>query len=350
MKRLLPLIVIAVLGIASTMMILPGCDELVTEENFYYDTNYDTTYIYEADTTCGLCHTDVTDSITIASRQWAFSGHASDTLTSFTYLGSKTSTCGPECHTKEGFVDYIENGSASAVSFATEIGCFACHSPHTTHDFSLRTENNITLESGDVYDRNLSNICAHCHKSTLQAPTASATTVAIDSTWGPHFGVQADMLRGTGGYEFTAPLAVTNAHYSQNTSGCLGCHQDAADNFTLGGHSNKLEYAGTQFIESCNSAACHNSAVTDFYTVSGLQATMADSLDTTLAILIDSGWVTAEGLPIDSTIDRDPAGAVFNYLFISADGSGGVHNLAYAKELIDSTLVYLRTGVVPGSK
>ncbi len=346
MKRIYPLSIIALLGLIATLSIIPGCDELVTKENYYYDTHYDTLTIFEADTACNICHRDVSDTISVARRQYAYSQHALGMLTDYDYLGENTAECGSKCHSNEGFVDFVDNGSASAVSFATEIGCFTCHAPHTNRDFTLRTVAAVTLHEGN-FDKDNANLCANCHMATVAPPSAGATNVAIDSVWGPHFSTQADMLMGVGGFEFTAPLSGANPHYTDIANACVGCHQGVSDGFGLGGHSLNLVDNGNQLTTGCNTTACHNGAVSDFAAVSALQQELSDSLDAMYAILVDSGLIEASGVPRDTTIPRDWAGAVYNYMFVVGDGSGGVHNLRYAKELIDSSLVFLRTGVAP---
>ncbi len=351
MKRYYPLALIFILGLTATLSILPGCDKLVTEEKYFYDTHYDTLTIFEADTTCGLCHNDSADSITIAKRQWAYSRHASDSLVRFDYLGQNTSVCGPECHSNEGFVDLHVDSISTSISFPTEIGCFTCHAPHTNRDFSLRTVTAAVLESGN-YNKGNSNICAKCHKATLAPPVPGGLDVDIDSTWGPHFSVQADMLVGTGGYEFSAPQSGTNPHFSQSAGGCLGCHQNSTDGFKLGGHSENIVYDGAQLTEACNSASCHNGAVTDVFTVVPEQQELLDSLALLFSLLVPSPDSAAAGhdtlLNVDGTprvqsLSPDSAGIIFNFLFVSGDGSTGGHNLGYAKELIDTSLARWRS-------
>ncbi|MCP4705916.1 MAG: hypothetical protein GY865_15055, partial [candidate division Zixibacteria bacterium] len=138
MKKLFPLVVITAMAGLIILALLPGCDELVTNDNYYYDTLRIDGTIHEADTTCGICHNDKTDSITIAKRQWEFSAHSTGNLTDYDFLGENTAVCGPECHTKEGYVQYLADLTTGTVYFPTEIGCFACHSPHENKNFSLR--------------------------------------------------------------------------------------------------------------------------------------------------------------------------------------------------------------------
>jgi uncharacterized repeat protein (TIGR02543 family) len=332
MKRFIPLsIIVSMTGLAM-MAILPGCDELVTNEIYYYDTLRIDGTNFQTDTTCGVCHNDDTDSIRIASRQWAFSGHAEGNLLNYEYLGENTSSCGPQCHTKEGFVRFLADSSVNSVYFSTEIGCFACHSPHQNRDFSLRSE---------------SNICIYCHQQTLDPPLPDLTSIVIAEDWGPHFSGELGMLLGNGGYEFDFYTYENSSHAGMQSNGCFTCHMDTASGFTLGGHSLNLSYGSEQLVEACNSASCHGSdPVINIFNYDLRQLELDDSLAVLRDSLITAGLLTTSGLPVTQTLGgvymvSDSAGALFNYLFVNGDSSRGVHNLLYARDLINSSIKFL---------
>ncbi len=344
MKRLafLPLLALAALSVL--ICILPGCDELVTRENFHYDTTFIDNTIYEYDTACVLCHKDISDTVTVAVRQWTLSGHASGSLVDVDYQGENSAACGPQCHTNEGFVQSL-SGSPQAVLFPTEIGCFTCHAPHTTRDFSLRTTEAVSLAVGS-FNRGNSNICAECHRSTL-APPPDGIEVAITPDWGPHFATQADMFIGRGGFQNPDTIYTNSQHTTASTTACIDCHQSAADGFGLGGHSLNLEFAGEQLVEGCNATGCHKDApVVDIFTVVAGQAQLADSLANLKTLLQTAGILDAEGLPVSISLSSDSAGALYNYLFVTADGSSGSHNLSYARSLVNTALEVMRRTIV----
>lgn len=332
MKKFYPLIIITILASLIILTLMPGCDELVTKENYYYDTIriFDTTYV--ADTTCGICHNDNTDSITIASRQWQFSGHAAGNLINYEYLGENTNECGPECHTSEGYVQYLADSTTGTIYFPTEIGCFGCHSPHQNRDFSLN-------DSTDM--------CIHCHQQTIDPPSPGLTNVFISKNWGPHFSTESGMLLGTGGYEFASYGTYANSQHAAKAS-CQMCHMDSSNVFTLGGHSLNISYNSQQLTKACNIAGCHEvDNVDNIYSHNILQDTLAYKLteleDSLISIGLLNGitYIPDTLTLIKGSYTSDWAGVLFNYLFVSGDSSSGVHNLLYARDLVNSSLDFI---------
>ncbi len=107
---------------------------------------------------------------------------------------------------------------------SSPIGCFACHSPHSRADFSLRTTEPVTMlagvvgEADPVFDYGKGNLCANCHKPRSINPkpdptkTADTDTITITSSrWYQHYGVQGPMLAGTNGFEFQDILILTHS-------------------------------------------------------------------------------------------------------------------------------------------
>jgi hypothetical protein len=346
MRRIIPLLIILVTSLIITLFTIPGCDELVTQEITYYDTTYIENTEYQYDTACGICHNDVTDSVTIARRQWMNSAHALGSLVNIDFQGQNSSSCGPECHTNEGFVVSLDQ-TPTTVDFPTEIGCFSCHAPHTNRDFSLRFTDEVNLRVG-TYNKELSNICALCHQALITPPSQGAVDITITPDWGPHASTQADMFVGNGGYEFAGSTYNNSSHTIRINNGCLSCHQDMARGFTLGGHSLNISFGSDQLTEACNISGCHDGStaieVDDIANFSSDQTDFLDSLSTLETILINGGIIDAEKLPISAILGRDSAGVLFNYLFVKGDASKGVHNLDYATALINSSLVYIRNG------
>jgi hypothetical protein len=337
MKRIVSLIIAVVF--AGMAFLIPGCDELVTTET----NSYDTVTLIVYDSNCvKVCHSDIGNEMLIPLRQWRNSGHSSDSLTDYDYFSSNTRQCGPECHTSEGFVQSLSS-TADTNRYPTEIGCFACHQPHTTWDFSLRDTSAVTLIGGAEYDRGYSNICARCHKATASPPATSGGTVSITDTWGPHSSPQADMLSGTGGFQYTDSTYQNSSHMATVTSGCLTCHQDSSVGFTLGGHSLRMRDGSTLLTETCNRTDCHSTTpIADFETYDTLQIAYIATLDTLKAKLISINLLDATGNIIpQSTDSTDLAAALFNYLFVKNDRSNGVHNTRYGLALMRQSLNYI---------
>lgn len=344
MRSLISLIIISLIAGIAILGILPGCDELVTKENYIYDT---TTNIIWDSNCVAICHSDINNSKDIAIRQWENSAHSSRGLVDAALLGENTLTCGPQCHTREGFVQLL-TGSSPGTNYSTEIGCFACHAPHTTWNWSLRDTSALTLNGSDDFAYHEANICARCHQS-LADSTAEMVhdSVTIDTSWAIwalHGSFQAEMLGGFGGYEYPGVTYVHSQHRTQTDKGCVTCHQDSARGFTLGGHSLNLRNESDMLVEACNRTGCHIGAPFDAAAIEALQSILAAKLDSLKSKLIEDSLLdeaTGEPMIGIEIADAETAGALYNYFFVLNDKSLGMHNWAYDTLLIRNSLDHL---------
>lgn len=300
-----------------------------------------------ADTSCFTCHSDQNTFILAAEKQWENSVHASGRT-----LGENFSPCSG-CHTNEGFVYRLANGSAPSqpVENPTAIGCFTCHAPHTNGNLTLRTVAAVTMSDGSTFDHGLGNLCANCHKSRRDVNTYVYDGVKFTSThWGPHLSGQGDMLNGTNGYEYAGYTYYSSPHTTRTVNGCVDCHMYPTPSYQMGGHTWKMEVDGEENIAACNQSGCH-ATVTEFNRVTAdFPDGVQDSLQTLLDVLANE--LVAAGL-IDSVNHQtisgrvvakaDSAGAVWNFLFVEEDRCLGIHNTQYAAALMNSSIDYLRS-------
>jgi len=323
---------------------------------------------------CGDCHnpdTDTTYYVWARKYQWELSKH---------FFGGdferSQSTCGG-CHTTEGFIEAASGKTVTTHVDASPPGCFACHSPHSRGDFSLRINEPVTLNetvagSGTAtFDYGKGNLCAQCHKprtlSPLPDPTKTAATDTITITsnrWYPHYGVQSQMLMGTGGFRFADYTYTGNSNHTDNSvikqEGCIACHMaDAtAGSGIAGGHTMNINYNENSYLlNGCTVSGCHTSSgfTVDYIGASaslsgglGTHTATEAYMDTLHQLLLDREWITESGsinASSGSPLKIAPgakAGALFNYLFIEHDLSKGSHNTRYALELLKSSIQELR--------
>jgi len=348
MKRLKALFLFAFAAGIAVIGIIPGCDELVTSEN------YDTTFITETinDSACvAACHSDENFTMEFAIRQWQNSGHNNVDYTGDTLLGLSAASCGPECHTMNEFINSLD-GSASATEYPLEIRCKSCHAVHTTWDFSLRDTSAVVLDNGEVFNYGAggnSNICARCHRSTYNVINVVAVGMQIDSNWVRqiiHGGQDAEMIIGKGGYEYTGET-YTSTH-ANVIQGCIGCHQESDLGFDLGGHSLNIRdgNGGDIADATCNKSGCHDGNPYGDASIAAKQNLYYNSLLNGLrtklvsaGLLDDATSLPPEGLlPITSL---DSVGALYNYLFLKADKSRGMHNYNYSLQLLSTSTAFL---------
>lgn len=298
---------------------------------------------------CFTCHSDQNTILVDAEQQWNNSRHASGST-----LNENDSSC-KGCHTSEGFIaratgvtppDEIENPTA--------IHCFTCHAPHTNSDFRLRWTTNATLMNGTTFNLNSGNLCVACHQARRNVSTYVTGRVTMSSRWGPHHGVQGDMLLGSNGYEFAGYTYERTTHREATTAGgldgCLECHFKATSQYVVGGHTFNMRGETSRGDDVLNVGACEpcHGPIDDFNDVDAIQ----DSVDAKVALLrsrlVTAGLVDAtSGLPRSVQTNADSAGAVWNYLIAGVeDRSRGVHNAKYILGLLQSAINYIQ-GPVP---
>jgi len=289
----------------------------------------------DANQNCVQCH--VGDMTLYAKQiQWAKSDHGiADAL----YDRTSCSVC----HSHQGFLERVATGeweTAATVKDVVGINCRTCHKIHTTYtsaDLGFTTPDFVTFRnSGVTVDLGgSSNLCATCHQSrqrTGQMPVIDGPDVTFTSShWGPHYGSQGDMMAGENFYMFDN--TPTGMHTHGFAGGCSTCHMPPASE-TKGGHTWNIEGDYTLGCETC-----HTSGVDDFG-LFGTQAEIQELIDELGHLLeaegiahFDDGWH-----PVPGTYSANVAAAFWNLAGIANDGSLGLHNPAYIRGLLESSI------------
>jgi len=308
---------------------------------------------------CFNCHNGQQDA---QQGEWAHSIHASGENVDYT---SRAGLDCVRCHQQDGFIHWVNTGTLLPdPGNAKAIGCFACHNPHETGDYSRRSEGPVTLVTGDVYDVGTSNLCARCHQGRGTDPNTITDNYTINSSrFGPHHGPQSDLLNGTIGYEATPGFVKAESlHRGVIADGCVGCHMNyttAHAGYEVGGHSmNMQDLNGNDLTNNCTDAACHGAGTLefddptsgetyDFILTSaggdGYQTIITQKLDS-LQVLLEAGGIynPANGRNHTGTFaDGHLVGAYWNWEMIKEDRSVGIHNWQYANALLDASIAYL---------
>jgi hypothetical protein len=295
-----------------------------------------------AATECFVCHSDTDTKLVSAEGQYDFSIHASANN-----VDRSSGSCSG-CHVSEGFVARAAGGSPGSYSNPTAIHCFTCHAPHTNSDFRLRATTPLPLQDGTVFDLGAANICVWCHQARRDVNTyviTSNDTTNVSSThWGPHHGVQGDMLIGSNGYEYALPdpYPQTN-HRGITANGCKDCHFDVTSNYRVGGHSFNMVWDEGGPEEMLNTDACEQChAPTSDFDINNVQ-TDTDALMAQLqGLLITANLLDTSDHPVPRIVAaNDSAGALWNYLMAEEDRSHGVHNKNYIQDLLRSAIIFM---------
>ena len=330
--------------LTAIVLMLPGCDKLVTENND----------IVQVDPTLGedclRCHSDDDNVIVQPKGQWENSAHSSPALIEATVnlngVQFVTNECGPLCHTNEGFIAYTKTADPGAPANPSVIGCYTCHMPHTGDYGEWRIDtlrgmvSPFQMTNGLFYDMGKSNMCANCHQA-ISPPPFGNSAVTLYGQWGTHFSPQADVVSGTGGNGFGVVNDTVTHKGLSARGGCLACHYGTGVGYQFGEHTFRLEdsLSSQQFVENCNVNGCHTTTpVTDFYaypiidSITNLATALRDSL--LGRDFLDPSDPTHVSFTSGSTISATAAKILYNYLLYEMDGSRGVHNPVYMRELL----------------
>jgi hypothetical protein len=277
---------------------------------------------------CTDCHNDTT-LISGPAANWSQSLHGSGTV----FIAEGTNPACTACHSGNGFSAMVAAGVTfdkmkTADPNPTPQDCRACHQIHTTYtkaDFALETTSAVTLVvSGKTFDGGMGNLCANCHQPRRALPAATDGKVNVNSThWGPHYGIPAAMLLGTGG----ATDGTLSTHYTTVTDTCVACHMGDGKNHTF-----------APAVATC--VKCHADAK-DF-DMKGTQTAVTALLGQLKTALQAKGLLDKTGGIVVGNYSEKQAGALWNYLFVVYDKSNGVHNSVYTTALLQAGLDALK--------
>ena len=276
------------------------------------------------------------------------------------------------CHTNEGFIERVKTGKVDVKKFVrhpSEIGCFTCHAPHDTGDFSLRKTNALTLANGTKFDRGTGNLCASCHQARRTPKDEVRARNIPTESWGAHHGPQADMLSGTNAYEYPGKKYSSSAHAALPQASCVTCHMTLPNGRyslspAIGGHSFRIEgeVHENRVVNTagCLTSGCHGEmkqvkdmpyvdrkAPADYdgngkvetiqQEVKGLYERLINKKGSGLLQKLSPPLYDAKGKFIENNKTQYPLEAVaalYNYKFVVEDGSKGIHNTTYALQLL----------------
>jgi len=301
---------------------------------------------------CGRCHTSEHHP---TYEEWQeAAGHASvnEEIAAGMVAGTSfTTSCGV-CHSGDVFYRAVLEEEEVAnddfvgmdVDELTPISCVMCHSPHKRtgnavepgegRDFQLRypeVANPAPVNTVEAAtDATRFNLCGQCHHS--RGRTWQSTERA------PHHSVQANVYTG----EMPTPdgealvLSRVSVH-SFAPEQCATCHmfrQDFQSEVApaIAGHDFEVNY------QSCSATGCHPSQAQAEAVRATLQAEIQARLDDIEERLGDpADWeYSAQGGPEDQDAIPDEIKKVrFLYYYAANDGSLGVHNPAYVRDMLE---------------
>ncbi len=301
---------------------------------------------------CGQCHAD--PPYHPRGVQWKLSKHAIGVG-----FAANESACA-SCHSGYGFIHATDpsTGLSQTTGFP-QVSCAVCHDPHSAaNEHQLRTVAPVTLGNGIVVSNAGSGqLCMQCHKSRRDAETYA---VSYHRYYGPHHGPQADMLEGTNAITFGMYIP-SSPHKTAVTDACVHCHMAATPTSgaaagKMGAHTFEMSYGDSDNVAACQ--PCH-AGIKSFDDVmaskdydgngkiEGATTEVQGLLDSVAVLLPPIGQDT---VIVTSSFNKIQLKAAYDYLFVTEDGSHGIHNFQYAVNLLLVTKKALKYGVLTEGK
>jgi len=318
---------------------------------------------------CGYCHTKTVAGSFSKGQfdQWKESAH-SKSLANIQGKPGTNEAC-VNCHTVENI--YVKNLKLASAKFGVE--CTACHDPHNTSNlFQLLSFGSVTLANNTAINADVAAVCMGCHTDLIEDADAAAESGAA-----PRYN-QSEMFSGSGGIQYGETLE--NSFHAADfflvagndkNEKCKTCHmfktpdEGKPGHNTLGQHS----FAMRDDEDNINIAACQqcHTTLTTFDrkargdydgdgTTEGIQTEIAGLLAILKTAVTVSGTVTfsSDSFGRDEFIFSAGATskekkAAFNWLFVNDDKSKGIHNTAYAVQLLQKSYKDLTGTDVPGA-
>jgi hypothetical protein len=336
---------------------------------------------------CEQCHDDPPHHY--YGTEWYASKHA---VTTTIPSGAGRGYC-VQCHTDAGFMARIDYTGTNATTFAPTntintaydaIGCQTCHEPHgntapADNIHLIRTLANVTFGDGTVItNAGEGELCIECHHSrdggasnnVALYPLGSNTWVG-GSSFGPHDGVQGDMIEGVNAITYGQNIP-SSAHRETVSNLCVGCHMQAVlpgDPAFLqaGGHTFEMTYnvvsnGVTNVMDKTDVCAqCHgplttfNFPVEDYANtgiIQGVQTEVQILLNQLSTLLPNSSGVVdgsvKSSLSVTTKWTQAQLEAAYDWQFVNNDGSLGIHNAPFATGILKASIANLSGTSVPG--
>jgi hypothetical protein len=295
-----------------------------------------------------------------ATKDWETSAHADSTAEAFRHWdGDDPAECPTscaKCHSTQGFIDFVADGTVDAAVPAADIQGITCDA---CHDNNAEALTQITFPSGETVTPTEAStaICGVCHQgresgaSQIAKITAGDTNIEDNGSFIPY----SDNLTA---YLDTPTCPEANDNETDNITDCTpitfrNVHYKAAAATLFGGLSKVgVEYDGVTYpgksthpIGDCagchnthsgaidvgrrgrNCNTCHGTVVTadDIGTLPG-KATVANAL----ALLLAGIESYAENNPDTPCIVFDEASYPYWFTDENCDGTAGDNDTAYA--------------------
>ena len=312
---------------------------------------------------CGDCHNGTHHP---TFDEWASSAHSG-----VVEEPSGRAAC-VKCHNGAYAGTYLDDpagfSNPAAVDSIVGITCAACHDPHgNANPGNLRQASvtDVVLPDGTVVpEAGAGRLCMACHNGRRTPENIEAQIANGSGHFGPHESNQGDMLAGTGAYEAVAPtFPFTSSRHLAVRDGCVHCHTHP--------HEGDVVFTGHTFlptVESCEE--CHGTitafdqilAKEDFdgdLAIEGVQHEVEGLIELLRVAIVEASTTPEDSLAFEQDLraavgdtnvsTRRQREAGYNFFFVDADKSDGVHNTTYTVQLLQQSILAVNAPRMPHS-
>jgi hypothetical protein len=319
---------------------------------------------------CARCHDEPWRHY--RNEQWKHSPHSFDVYEAAHGAGARGAdeSCAP-CHSGAGFIEANDDDYAEGDLYNSagpgNISCATCHEPHGAE---LRTTADVMLgDSTFVTSGGNGKLCMNCHKSRRDAEEYA---VEYHDHFGPHSSPQTDMLVGANAVSFGWTLPSGEAHLTA-AGACVSCHMaptpgagedpetpegDQYGRDKIGDHTFHMHWEGDGVngpidnVESCGNCHGPKNSFTDFMAdadydsdgnVETVQEETQGMMDKIAVLLPPIGELDVD---VDTNYTQLQFQSAYNLFFVEDDGSMGMHNFKFVRNLLKVTYDTLSGGTV----
>jgi len=319
---------------------------------------------------CGDCHNGEPPHSIPTFEEWQMSGHSMP-------IGfpATRADCA-KCHNGlEGprFLDDPEAYMELPID-PTEIvahTCATCHDPHgndNPHDLRNAAVLDVELPNAIIESRGgTGKMCMNCHNGRITNEEIDDQVENGSSRFGPHApSVQGDMMAGINAFEEVAPGFIFSSSLHINVgNSCVTCHTSFDPGDPDAGIPESTGHTFDPTVRAC--APCHGD-LSDFDDIpakadldgngmiEGIQTEIAGLLALLEQTIIDASVTEAARIALEANFSgnignpmlttRDQRAAGYNWTFVEADASTGVHNAVYSIQLLQQSILSLDPGAL----
>ncbi|MDJ0762793.1 MAG: cytochrome c3 family protein [Myxococcota bacterium] len=260
-------------------------------------------------------------------RQWRLSAHADSMNTKKERIRMNTPECA-HCHTAQGYWHEILDRGISEAPYKKAVGitCIACHETE-------KGRATPALRVGDV-----ASACSGCHDILVKNDESLFSSCP-----------QGSMLKGKAGAQLGRKNYRIGAH-SQIEKKCAGCHMapPPKGEHRVGGHTFRVisKGKGPRIFNPTGCVACHDDITYEWVKQSQEEVkALIKTLEKLLPIHHSEDPEKTEPrpkYPQDPSLTPIQSQAAFNYWEVVKDGTFGVHNPVYIRDLLNASIRALK--------